>query len=97
VRALRRHWADGEASADGGYSPDQPFGIRVGAATASAAALAPAAPGLAEALEDPDSNVRIQAAIALALIAPNDRRAVPILVQLLEGADKPLREAALGR
>ncbi len=77
-------------------SPDQPFGTRTGqAASASAADLAPAAPGLAEALQDPDSSVRNQAAIALALVAPNDKRAVPILVQLLEGADKPLREAAL--
>ena len=77
------------------YPPDQPFGIRVGAAPATAAAIAPAAPGLAEAIQDPDSSVRNQAAIALALIAPNDKRVVPILVQLLEGADKPLREAAL--
>jgi HEAT repeat protein len=77
------------------YSPDEPFGIRVGAAAASAAALAPAAPGLAEALQDPDSTVRNQAAITLALIAPNDKRPVPILVQLLQGADEPLREAAL--
>jgi HEAT repeat protein len=77
------------------YSPDEPFGIRVDDASASAVVLAPAAPRLAEALQDPDSNVRIQAAIALALIAPNDNRAVPILVQLLDGADRPLREAAL--
>ncbi len=77
------------------YTPDRPFGIPNGAASASAAALAAAVPGLAKALQDPDSNVRIQAAIALAAIAPSDRRAVPILVQVLEGADKPMREAAL--
>jgi HEAT repeat protein len=77
------------------YSPDQPFGIQLRVASANGAVLAPAAPGLAEALQDPDSNLRNQAAITLALIAPNDQRAVPILVQLLEGADKPLREAAL--
>jgi len=77
------------------YSPDQPFGIPFRAASANAAALAPAASGLAELLQDPDSNVRNQAAITYALIAPNDKRTVPILVQILGGADEPLREAAL--
>ncbi len=77
------------------HPPDQPFGIPVGTAPATAAVLAPAAPGLAEALQDSDSSIRNQAAIALARIAPNDKRAVPLLVQLVEGADKPLREAAL--
>jgi HEAT repeat protein len=77
------------------FDPDQPFGTPVRLASASAADLAPAVPGLTEALQDPDLNVRNQAAIALALIAPNEKRTVPILVQLLQGSDNALREAAL--
>lgn len=77
------------------FDPEQPFGTPARLPSASAAALAPAVPGLTEALQDPDLNVRNQAAIALALVAPNEKRAVPILVQLLQGSDKALREAAL--
>ena len=77
------------------FDPEQPFGTPARLPSVSAAALAPAVPGLTEALQDPDLNVRNQAAIALALIAPNEKRTVPILVQLLQGSDKALREAAL--
>lgn len=77
------------------FDPDQPFGTPVGMASASAAGLAPAVSGLTEALQDPDPGVRNQAAIALALALPNNKRSVPILVQILEGADEALREAAL--
>ncbi len=62
----------------------------LGIVLADPADLAPAAPALADALNDPDSNVRNQAAIALAWVAPTDNRSVPILVQLLEGKDSPL-------
>ena len=77
------------------FDPDQPFGTPVRQATASAADLAPAVPGLTEALQDPDSSVRNQAAIALALALPNNRQPVPILVRLLESPDQELRQAAL--
>jgi HEAT repeat protein len=62
---------------------------------ASAADLAPAAPALAEALKDTDSNVQQQAAIALAYADPTDSRAVPILVDLLEKKDPILPDVAI--
>jgi HEAT repeat protein len=57
---------------------------------ATPADLARAAPDLSEALKDTDSNVRNQAAIALARVDPGDNRAVPILTQLMEGKDTAL-------
>ncbi len=57
---------------------------------ATPADLARAAPDLSEALEDTDSNVRNQAAIALAWVDPSDIRAIPILTQLMEGKDTAL-------
>ena len=77
------------------FMPEQPFGPPVGPPSASATALAPAVPALTELLQDSDSSVHNQAAITLALLSPNDKRSVPILVQLLSGAYYPLREAAL--
>jgi HEAT repeat protein len=64
-------------------------------AYASPAVLDGAKFDLAEALNDPDSDVRSQAAIALASVDPRDKRAVPGLAALIGAKDPKLREAAL--
>ena len=56
----------------------------VGVRYAKPGDLAPAAPQLAKLLNDPDAEVRDNAALALAYADPSDKRAAPILGQMLD-------------
>lgn len=64
-------------------------------AIASPSVLDAAKSDLAEALNDPDSNVRAQAAIALASVDPSDKQAVPGLVAVIGAKNPKLLATAL--
>ncbi len=64
-------------------------------AFAALSVLETAKPDLTEALHDPNSNVRSQAAVALASIDPADTRTLPVLVALIGSSDPALRITAL--
>jgi HEAT repeat protein len=70
-------------------------GLPRGTVLASAADLAQAAPELKVAINDPDSDVRQQAALALAYADPSDSRAALSIVDLLESKDFILSYAAV--
>jgi HEAT repeat protein len=68
---------------------------QAGVVLASTADMAPAAPELAEVLKDSDPKIRYPAAIALAYADPTDRRAVPVLIDILGDKDMFARQAAV--
>jgi HEAT repeat protein len=63
-----------------GHMPGNSVGVRY----CKPEDLAPAAPQLAKLLSDPDSEGRDKAALALAYVDPSDKRAAPILAQILD-------------
>jgi HEAT repeat protein len=63
-----------------GHMPTNSVGVRY----SKPEDLAPAAPQLAKLLSDPDLEVRDRAALALAYADPGDKRAAPILGQILD-------------
>jgi HEAT repeat protein len=70
-------------------------GLPRGTVLVSMADLAQAAPELKVAMNDPDWDVRHQAALALAYADPGDSRAVPSIVDLVENGDFILSIAAI--